>query len=1003
MKFFLRKASAVLMCVLTLAGMAAFTNGAAATETDFDIIEVSAEDIAVDGFSGAVQEALDNARELANDNFPVTVRVAAGDYGLEYGLHIFDNTVLDLRGVTVTRLNLGNMLRVGSEDSVDFGAAGYFYRNISLIGGTFDGNAGYNTMIKVAHAADFKMEGVTLRNENSGHMMEVAGVDGFTARGCTFKDQILPVDGIGYEAIQFDILHPSHMVNCRVEDLNMRNILVEDCVFDNVPRGVGTHTGVLNNPFDGVVIKNNVFRDIKSAAVQGVNWINAEISHNTVENAPRGFSLYTIMAHGSGMYRSDYLSKLGGTESHVPSDYKEPAAANISIHDNTLTGIGTLDDIYAPYVCQGIAVMGDRLDEPSYDEGGIPAGGYYFSNVEIRDNYIEVHGHGVRLEETKNARVSGNEIHCSENTVHPANYYGIVLMDHAQTDEIARNYISNAPVNGIQAVDSDVTNITRNRVDGTGKYGISTYNTRLDGICENEVSLSAKQGIVLLDGSAVQKVRCNRVYDCGLDALYFTSDSSADDVSANTTVRSGGSVTYAKTPKLVKVGINYTVTAPLSSYLLGGKGVRLGVGESYMLAPDVRPVNAVSNFGYASDDKTVATVDGCGRITAAGVGKTVVTVSSKGIKTQFTVEVSEKEGAVLIPYDGLPAPKIVSSECVRGGIKLKWDAVDGACGYRLYYRYGTGQWKRMADTDKLTYTDPGVKLGRTETYTIRALGSDSEPCSGYDPVGWSLLYQLDTPQVESLQNTNNSITIRWNAVKGVAKYRVFFKNSSGGWTGLGNTTACYFADTKVKSGRRETYTVRGLDKNDNFVTDYNHVGWSQTFVEPPVISGSQSVESGLRLNWQPVPGASGYRVYYRNTLGGWSALGDTNDTSFVDTDVTSGHIYTYTIRALDGNSNPCSGYNYTGWKGTYVAVPDFSLTRMSNGIRISWNAVNGAYGYKVFYKSSKGWVSLGTVYSTYYLDRDVWRGGSFTYTVRCVDRYGHYVSGYLQSGRTIAY
>ena len=37
MKFFLRKASAVLMCVLTLAGMAAFTNGAAATETDFDM------------------------------------------------------------------------------------------------------------------------------------------------------------------------------------------------------------------------------------------------------------------------------------------------------------------------------------------------------------------------------------------------------------------------------------------------------------------------------------------------------------------------------------------------------------------------------------------------------------------------------------------------------------------------------------------------------------------------------------------------------------------------------------------------------------------------------------------------------------------------------------------------------------------------------------------------------------------------------------------------------
>ena len=41
MKFFLKKASAVLLCVLTLAGMAVFSNGAAATETDTDIIEVS--------------------------------------------------------------------------------------------------------------------------------------------------------------------------------------------------------------------------------------------------------------------------------------------------------------------------------------------------------------------------------------------------------------------------------------------------------------------------------------------------------------------------------------------------------------------------------------------------------------------------------------------------------------------------------------------------------------------------------------------------------------------------------------------------------------------------------------------------------------------------------------------------------------------------------------------------------------------------------------------------
>ena len=118
----------------------------------------------------------------------------------------------------------------------------------------------------------------------------------------------------------------------------------------------------------------------------------------------------------------------------------------------------------------------------------------------------------------------------------------------------------------------------------------------------------------------------------------------------------------------------------------------------------------------------------------------------------------------------------------------------------------------------------------------------------------------------------------------------------------------------------------------------------------------------------------------------------------------SGNTYTYTIRALDRNGNTCSGYNYTGWRATFVGTPDFSLANASNGVRISWKAVDGAYGYRVFYRNSGGgWTSLGTVYTTSFLDRDVRKGGRYTYTVRCVDRYGRYVSGYLQSGKTITY
>ena len=140
MKFFLLRAAAALMCVLTLAGMAFFCDSTVAIE--IDIIEVGADEISQNGFSAAVQSALDSARLTAGDGTPVTVRVSEGSYGLENSLHIYDNTILDLRGVTVTRLGLGNMIRVGDEDTVDTGVTGYYYRNITLLGGTFDGSAG---------------------------------------------------------------------------------------------------------------------------------------------------------------------------------------------------------------------------------------------------------------------------------------------------------------------------------------------------------------------------------------------------------------------------------------------------------------------------------------------------------------------------------------------------------------------------------------------------------------------------------------------------------------------------------------------------------------------------------------------------------------------------------------------------------------------------------------------------------------------------------------------
>ena len=114
------------------------------------------------------------------------------------------------------------------------------------------------------------------------------------------------------------------------------------------------------------------------------------------------------------------------------------------------------------------------------------------------------------------------------------------------------------------------------------------------------------------------------------------------------------------------------------------------------------------------------------------------------------------------------------------------------------------------------------------------------------------------------------------------------------------------------------------------------------------------------------------------------------------------------MRCIDASGSFVSGYNNTGWKYTYqygaANYPAFTLSNESNGVRISWTAMQGVYGYKVFYKNSRGgWTAMDTVTGTSYLDTDVRRGGTYTYTVRGVDRSGNYVTSYLSSGKTITH
>ena len=352
----------------------------------------------------------------------------------------------------------------------------------------------------------------------------------------------------------------------------------------------------------------------------------------------------------------------------------------------------------------------------------------------------------------------------------------------------------------------------------------------------------------------------------------------------------------------------------------------------------------------------------------------------------------------------LQTPSISKLENTSGGIKISWNKVSGAYGYRVYQKTSNG-WKRIKDTTATSYTDSAVSVNQTKTYTMRCIDKNGNTVSGYNSKGWSKKYTPVAPTISKLENTSGGIKLSWNKIAGVYGYRVYYKTSSGGWKRFKDTTATSFTDSGVSPNRTETYTIRCIDKNGNTVSGYNSKGWSKKYTPvAPTISKLENTSGGIKLSWNKIAGVYGYRVYYKTSSGGWKRFKDTTATSFTDSGVSPNRTETYTIRCIDKNGNTVSGYNSKGWSKKYapVAPKITKLTNTSKGVSVTWGKVAGVYGYRLYRKYAGGsWTKVKDTTAASYTDSGAKKGKKVTYTLRCIDKNGKTISGYNATGWSI--
>ena len=211
---------------------------------------INAADFGADGSDGrddslAIQAAFDFAKEYADEQHPVTVRLSDGKYTIAQTLFVSSH----IRFVLSDGAELhycgdnGCMLQGGGSYGRD--AAGNKNRDyqaltdVTISGGRWNAEACAGEVltapIVLMNASDICLCDLEIR-QSSCHSIMLVSVDDIKVSGCTFRDSVATGDEIPYVR---EAVFIGYMENNDGQLMPSRNVTVSNCVFDSIHGGVG--------------------------------------------------------------------------------------------------------------------------------------------------------------------------------------------------------------------------------------------------------------------------------------------------------------------------------------------------------------------------------------------------------------------------------------------------------------------------------------------------------------------------------------------------------------------------------------------------------------------------------------------------------------------------------------------------------------------------------------------------------------------------------------------
>ena len=253
------------------------------------------------------------------------------------------------------------------------------------------------------------------------------------------------------------------------------------------------------------------------------------------------------------------------------------------------------------------------------------------------------------------------------------------------------------------------------------------------------------------------------------------------------------------------------------------------------------------------------------------------------------------------------------------------------------------------------------------------------------------------PTVTMTYSDSGKPKLTWNAVSGATSYRVFRSESRGtGYSLLGTTTATSYTNTGAAVGKTYYYKVRALNVDGAAGAYSSTVSGAAKAVAPaaPTVTMTYSDGGKPKLTWSAVSGAASYRVYRSESRGtGYSLLGTTTSTSYVNTGAAVGKTYYYRVKAV--NSAGTSAYSNIVSGTARTPAPAAPVLKggtssASGKPQLTWAAVDGAAKYDV-YRSNRAdgtFSKVGSTDKTTYVNTGAVQGVTYFYKIRAVGASG---------------